>query len=80
MAARDKVFGGILCLIAVLLAIAYLYAVLPGTPGAYTLIAIEIVVSVGFLVFLSVLFWIGYTIASTPSIEEVEKAARRRKR
>lgn len=78
MAARDKVFGGILCIVAVLIAIVYLYALFG--PGGYALWAIEIVVTIGLLVFLGILFWVGYTIASTPSIEEVEKAARRKKR
>jgi len=72
MSARDKAFGLICCLLAVLMGVIYFYAIY----GGYGLYALYIVVSLMVLLILGVLFWIGYTIATTPSIEEIEKAAK----
>lgn len=74
MSARDAVFGAIMCIVAILLGIIYLFALFG--PGGYALWAIEIVVSVGFLIVLAIMFWIGWTILKTPSIEELEKVSK----
>lgn len=70
MATRDKIFGIIICLLALVLGGVYAYALFG--PGGYALLAIEIVVSLGFLAVLVIMFWVGYTIITTPSIEEIE--------
>jgi len=70
MTARDTIFGVILCLLALVLGGVYFYALLG--PGGYALLAIEIVVSIGLVGALLLMFWVGYTIVTTPSIEEIE--------
>ena len=74
MAVRDKVFGGLLSLMAVLLAVIYLYAMIW---GGYALLAVQTVVTIGFLVIMVMLFWIGFTIVKTPTIEEIQKRKKR---
>ncbi len=74
MAARDKAFGGLLSLIAILLAVIYLYAMIW---GGYALLAVQVVVTIGFLVIMAMVFWMGYTIMTTPTIEELEKRSKK---
>jgi len=70
MAVRDKIFGSIISLLAILLAVIYVYAMVW---GGYALLAVQIVVTLGFLTFLAIVFWVGYTIVTTPTIEEIQK-------
>ena len=72
MAARDKAFGAILAILAVLLGAVYGYALFFG----FALLALEIVVSLGLAAILLIVIWMGYTIATTPSIEEIEAAVK----
>ncbi|MFO7872128.1 MAG: hypothetical protein R6U26_00625 [Candidatus Undinarchaeales archaeon] len=69
MAARDKIFGGLLSLLAVLVAVIYFYGMWYG----YALLAVQVVVSVIFIGLMAMIFWMGYTIATTPTIEEIKK-------
>lgn len=77
MSGRDTAFGAFTCLIAILLGVVY-FAAMFGILAGYALLAMEVVVSLGVLVILGIIFWVGYTIATTPSIEEIEKAARKK--
>ena len=76
MSGRDKAFGGILCLLALVIGVAYFYALF--TP--YWVWVLKAVLSVFMIIILVVIFWVGYTIATTPSIEEIEKGAKRKKK
>ncbi|MDP7282171.1 MAG: hypothetical protein QF475_00835 [Candidatus Undinarchaeales archaeon] len=78
MSARDKLFGGILCLLALLVGVVYFVVLIngPTTFWFFTLsplLALEIVVSVFFVFAVIVMLWVGYTIMTTPSIEDIEK-------
>jgi len=78
MSARDKIFGGILCLLTLLLAGVYFYVLFVGPVWFLNpLLVLEIVVSLFFVFGLIIVFWIGYTIMSTPSIEELEKSSKK---
>jgi hypothetical protein len=74
MSGRDKAFGGTMVVIALLLAVIYFWALF----GGFALWAMEIVVSIFTIVILMMVGWVGYTIATTPSIEEIEAAARKK--
>jgi len=78
MSLRDKIFGGILSLLALLVAGVYFYVLFVG-PIWYLnpLLLIEIVVSLFFVFGVIIVFWIGYTIMTTPSIEEIEKSSKK---
>ena len=69
MAIRDKVFGGLLSLVSVLAAVIFIYAMVW---GGYALLAVQVVVTIGFLSGLAIVFWIGHTIITTPTIEEIQ--------
>ena len=75
MAGRDKVFGALISIGAVIVGILYFWALV----GGFALWAMEIAVSTGVVIFLAMLLWIGITIATTPSIEEIEAAARKKR-
>lgn len=78
MSLRDKIFGGILCIISLLVAAVYFYVLFVGPVGFLNpLLLLEIVVSLFFVFAVIVVFWIGYTIATTPSIEELEKSSKK---
>ncbi|MFH1425042.1 MAG: transcriptional regulator [archaeon] len=77
MSGRDKAFGAIMCLVAILLGALYFWALF--SPGYWSLYAVYTVVSVLVLGVFGIMFWVGYTIATTPSIQEVEKAAKRKR-
>ncbi|MDP7282598.1 MAG: hypothetical protein QF475_03110 [Candidatus Undinarchaeales archaeon] len=83
MSARDKLFGGILCLLTLLITLVYFYVISPwGGPinvWFFTLtpfLLFEIVISLIFAFGMLILFWIGYTIMTTPSIEEIENKSK----
>ena len=77
MSLRDKIVGGILCLLSVLFAVVYFYVLFVGPVWFLNpLILLEIVVSLFFVFGLVMIFWIGYTIITTPSIEEIKKTAK----
>lgn len=75
MSGRDKAFGGVMIIGALLTAVIYFWALL----GGFALWAMEIVVSTIVVITMFVAAWIGYTIATTPSIEEIEAVARKKK-
>ena len=75
MAGRDKVFGALVSIAALILGVLYFWALV----GGFALWAMEIAVSIGVVIFLGMMLWIGVTIATTPSIEEIEAAARKKK-
>lgn len=80
MSLRDKIFGGLLCLLSLVVAAGYFFVLYNGpTTIPYLnltispLLALEMVVSVFFVFAAIVVFWVGYTIMTTPSIEDIEK-------
>lgn len=73
MAARDKIFGGLLSFIALLVMTVYFFGMWYG----FALLAVQVVVSLIFVGLMLMLFWIGYTIATTPTVEEIK--AKRKK-
>lgn len=75
MAGRDKVFGALISIGAVIVGMLYFWALV----GGFALWAMEIAVSTGVVIFLAMVLWIGITIATTPSIEEIEAAARKKR-
>jgi len=78
MSLRDKIFGGILCILALFIAVTYFYVLFVGPVWFLNpLILLEIVVSLFFVFGIIIVFWIGYTIATTPSIEEIEKSSKK---
>ena len=79
MSLRDKIFGGILCILALFIAAIYFYVLFVGPVWFLNpLILLEIVVSLFFVFGIIIVFWIGYTIATTPSIEEIEKSSKKK--
>lgn len=76
MGARDKVFGIVMCVLAVLIGVVYFYMIF--TPLWWT--ALRFVVSTGVLIVLGILFWVGWTIARTPTVEEIEAAGKTKPR
>jgi len=79
MSLRDKIFGGILCILALFIAVIYFYVLFVGPVWFLNpLILLEIVVSLFFGFGIIIVFWIGYTIATTPSIEEIEKSSKKK--
>jgi len=78
MSLRDKIFGGVLCLLALLISVVYFYVLFVGPVWLLNpLLVLEIVVSLFFIFGIIVVFWIGYTIMTTPSIEELEKKSKK---
>ncbi|MFH1450513.1 MAG: transcriptional regulator [archaeon] len=76
MSLRDKLFGGLLCLLSLVIAAVYFYVLFVGPVWMLDpLLVLEIVVSLFFVFGIIVVFWIGYTIMTTPSIEEIEKSS-----
>jgi|TARA_Y100000034_G_C6910483_1_gene424545 hypothetical protein len=78
MSVRDKLFGGILCLLTLVVAVMYFFVLYNG-PTTFIfftlspLLVLEIVVSIFFVFAVIVMFWVGYTILTTPSIEDIKK-------
>ena len=82
MGTQDKFFGGIISLVSVLIIVAWVY-VMWGTQDVISdmkFTAIKILTTIIVVGFMLVVLWIGYTIATTPSIEELEAHARRRRK
>ena len=75
MSGRDKAFGGVMIIIALLIGAIYFWALL----GGFALWAMEIVVSTIVVMTVLIMAWVGFTISTTPSIEEVEAVARKKK-
>lgn len=67
MTVRDKIFGWVMCFVALLLGVIYFYLVT--TPLWWRVI--EVVISIFVLILLVILFWIGWTIANAPTLGEI---------
>ncbi|HIJ98513.1 TPA: transcriptional regulator [archaeon] len=82
MAAQDKAFGFLLSVISVLIIVAWVY-VMWGTEDILKTnqwLAIKIFATVLLVVIMLIVLWVGYTIATTPSIEEIEAEVRKRRK
>ncbi|GEM_PF-1685019 len=64
---RGRLLGLIILLLSVILSIAYLWAMFSGRGD----IAIKVVVSIGFLVAMGILAWLGWIMFSIKPIEEI---------
>lgn len=82
MGTQDKFFGGLLSLISLLIIGAWIY-VMWWTEDVFKTtqwLGIKLFSTILLVVIMLIVLWVGYTIATTPSIEEIEAVAKRRKR
>lgn len=58
----SRVGGVLICIISVVIALVFLWAIYLGPPWAFWAVAIPVIL--GFLAVLALLFWIGWTMAA----------------
>ena len=84
MVSKDQAIGGVICLVCVLVAIAYTVLVIfPGevagllsinsTGDSIRLVAVLVPVLVAFIAILAIGAWIGWTMATTPPPKPIEE-------
>jgi len=69
---KDQVIGGLLCVVCIVIAIAYTAALFWPALEAIRLWLVAIPVFIAFIAVLAIGAWIGWTMASTPTPEPIE--------
>lgn len=79
---QDKIFGGLLSLISLLVIIGWLYVMwgIEDVLKTWQWLGIKAFATVAVVVIMIIVFWVGYTISSTPSIAELEQVSKRRRK
>jgi predicted DNA-binding transcriptional regulator len=84
MVSKDQAIGGVICLVCVLVAIAYtILVIFPGevagllsissTGDSIRLVAVLVPVLIAFIAILAIGAWIGWTMATTPPPKPIEE-------